>query len=184
MVLILSASPNDNGLTAACVKAAEQGIEQGGGQFRTVKLTERGIGSCKACFDGWGTCRNEHFCQVKDGYQALHEECREADALIVVTPVYWGDMAEVAKNFLDRLRRCEALLRAESKLAGKPFLAVAAAGGSGNGTQTCLAQLERFAGHISMKPFDLIPVKRMTRDYQLGAITGAAAELARTLPQG
>lgn len=177
MIAILWASPNDNGLTAACAHAAEQGITAAGGQCKLFKLNELNINACKACGTGWGTCRQDHACQVADGFQALHEELRQADGLVIVTPVYWGEMAEVAKNFFDRLRRCEALGRETSLFCGKPVVAVAAAGGSGNGTISCMAQFERLAQHMGMRLLDSIPVKRYTREYQLKAVEAAAAAL-------
>lgn len=177
MILVLWSSPNDEGLTAACAHAAEKGVLAAGGECALYKLNDLGIGSCKACNDGWGTCREEHFCQVGDGFQALHGEVRKADALIAVTPVYWGEMSESAKDFFDRYRRCEARLGPQGALYGKPMLAVAAAGGSGNGTLSCLGQFERLAGHLGMRLFDGIPVKRFTRDYQVDAVERAAAAL-------
>lgn len=176
MISVLWASPNEDGLTAACARAALKGIEGAGGQCKLIQMNKLGIGACRACGNGWGACRDEHRCQVPDGFQALQAELREADALVVVTPVYWGGMAEVAKNFFDRLRRCENAWRGGA-LSGKPMLAVAAAGGSGNGTLSCLTDLERLASHLGMRLLDTIPVKRYTKQYQLAAVEGAAAAL-------
>ena len=67
-----------------------------------------------------GECRPEHECQVEDDFQALHGRMLQADAYVLVTPVYWGEMSESAKAFADRLRRCEATRGDESGLAGKP----------------------------------------------------------------
>ena len=104
---------------------------------------------------------------------------RSAEGLIVVTPVYWGEMAESAKNVLDRLRRCETMRQQDggSPLFGMPMLAVAAAGGSGNGTLSALTQMERFAQHVGLRLVDAIPVRRISAEYQLPAITGAARAL-------
>ena len=116
-----------------------------------------------------------------DDFQLLHARVLQADALFLVTPVYWGEMSEVAKSFTDRLRRCEATNREASLLKAKPLLAVAAAGGSGNGTITCLAGIERWAQHIGMQVWDLIGVRRWSRDYQLQAIRAAALACAQSL---
>ncbi len=181
MVIILWASPNDDGLTAACARAAEKGIRSAGKECALYQLNTQNINACKACGNGWGTCRDGHICQVQDGFQALHEELKKAEALVLVTPVYWGDMAESAKNFADRLRRCEALARETSPLRGMPMVAVAAAGGSGNGTISCMMQMERLAQHTGMRLIDAIPVKRYTREYQLKAIEGAAGALCAAI---
>jgi multimeric flavodoxin WrbA len=183
MILVLWSSPNDGGLTAACAHAAAAGIEEAGGEYRLVKLNGMGIGVCQACGDGWGTCGEEHFCQVMDGFQALHEDVKKAEGLVMATPVYWGDMSESAKCFFDRLRRCEARQSRQSALFGKPFLAVAAAGGSGNGTVSCLTQMERLASHLGMRMFDGIPVKRFTRQYQLASVEAAAAAMTAAMKE-
>jgi hypothetical protein len=62
-------------------------------------------------------------------------------------------------------------------LAGKAFIAVGAAGGTGNGTMTCLASMERWGLHTGARVFDLIPVNRWTRDYKLECIRAAACAL-------
>jgi multimeric flavodoxin WrbA len=178
-ILIISSSPNTDGLTAACARAACEGISRAGGEVKEIRLNDLNIGSCKACDHGWGTCREEHFCKVLDDFQALHEQVRKADAFVFVTPVYWGDLSESLKNFTDRLRRCEALRGDESGLQQKPILAIAAAGGSGNGMMTCLASLERWIEHVRARKWDFIPVNRWSREYKLEAIRAAAEAMIR-----
>jgi multimeric flavodoxin WrbA len=172
-ILVISSSPNDDGLTAACASAAAAGLAQAGGVVEEVCLNDLKVGMCKACENGWGTCQTEHECQELDDFQALHGRVRQADGLVLVTPVYWGEMSESAKAFTDRLRRCEASRDGDSTLQGKPVLAVAAAGGSGNGTITCLGSMERWIQHMRGRVFDLIPVNRWSREYKLETIRAA-----------
>lgn len=182
-VLIFSASPNRDGLTAACAAAAAQGIHQAGGQAKEIRLNDLDVGMCQACDNGWGTCLPDHACQVEDDFQAMHARALEADALVLVTPVYWGEMSESAKAFTDRLRRCEATHGDESGLAGKPVIAVAAAGGSGGGMITCLLSMERWIQHVRARVFDLIPVNRWSREYKLTAIREAARTMVQETPR-
>jgi len=181
--LILSSSPNTDGLTAACVDAVRSGLAAGGVDEHEVRLTDSNVGVCQQCSDGWGTCRSDHVCQVSDGFQAVHARVRDAAALILVTPVYWGDLSESAKAFVDRLRRCEATAGDESPLAGRWFMGVAAAGGSGGGQISCLEQMERLVGHIRMKRWDLIPLCRWTREAKLNAIESSARALGRGMQE-
>ena len=176
--LVLGASPNNDGLTAACAQAAKEGLLAGGVEVEFVNLNTLNIGSCAACDRGWGTCRTEQRCQVEDDFQALHEKTCLADALVLVSPVYWWEMSESAKAFTDRVRRCEAIHKTESRLLDMPMIMVAAAGGSGNGTITCLASMERWIQHVRGNRFDLIPVNRWTRDYKLSTIQAAGKALA------
>ncbi len=179
--LVISSSPNDDGLTAACAAAAVDGICAAGGQAEEVRLNDLKIGHCRACERGWGTCQNEHRCQVEDDFQGLHARTLQADALVFVTPVYWGDLSESAKAFTDRLRRCEATRGDESLLRAKPVIMVAAAGGTGNGMISCLLNLERWIAHVRARTWDLIPVNRWSREYKLVAIRSAAQAMAQQL---
>lgn len=178
-VVVISSSPNKDGLTAACAAAAVEGVQQAGGHAEEVRLNDLPVGMCQACGNGWGTCLSDHECQVEDEFQALHARVRQADAYVLVTPVYWGEMSESAKAFTDRLRRNEATRGDKSDLSGKPVIAVAAAGGSGNGMITCLLSMERWIEHVRARKFDLIPVNRWSREYKLMAIR----EAARTMVQ-
>jgi multimeric flavodoxin WrbA len=185
-VIVISASPNKDGLTAACAAAAVEGIRSAGAQADGVRLNDLQVGICQACDSGWGPCLLDHECQVEDDFQALHARVIQADALVLVTPVYWHEMSESAKAFTDRLRRCEAPRGAESGMTGKPVIAVAAAGDSGNGMITCLASMERWIQHVRARVFDLLPVNRWSRHYKLIAIRDAARTMVHeaTRPAG
>jgi multimeric flavodoxin WrbA len=181
-VIVISSSPNRDGLTAACAAAAVEGVRLAGGTVQEVRLNDLAVGMCEACDNGWGTCRDEHQCQVEDDFQGLHARVLGADALVLVTPVYWHEMSESAKAFADRLRRCEATRGGESGMAGKPVIAVAAAGGSGNGMITCLFSMERWVEHMRARKFDFVPVNRWNREYKLAAIREAARAMAQGVP--
>jgi multimeric flavodoxin WrbA len=178
-IIVLSSSPNTDGLTAACARAAIDGSRREGAQASEIRINDADIGMCKACDNGWGTCRDEHRCKVEDGFQPAHQAIVESDALVLVTPVYWGEMSESAKALTDRLRRCEATAGGKSRLQGKPVIAVAAAGDSGNGVVSCLASMERLIQHVGAQRFDMISVNRWNREYKLSTIGQSAAAMAR-----
>lgn len=173
-IMIFTGSPNKAGLTAACGEQARMGVEAAGGRGVVVSLNELNIGRCLACNDGWGTCRNEHKCQVEDGFQKIHTEAVGMKGFVFITPVYWWDMSESMKAFTDRLRRCEAMKKDNYILNGVPVLCVAAAGGSGNGFISCLANMEKFVDHLKGTKHDLIGVTRRNKDYKLKTIYEAA----------
>jgi multimeric flavodoxin WrbA len=180
-VIVISASPNKDGLTAACATAAVEGIRSAGAQAQEVRLNDLQVSLCQACDRGWGPCLQDHECQVEDDFQALHARVLQADGLVLVTPVYWHELSESAKAFTDRLRRCEAPRGAASGLAGRPIIAVAAAGGSGNGMITCLASMERWIQHTRAREYDLLPVNRWSRDYKVVAIRAAARTMVEEM---
>jgi multimeric flavodoxin WrbA len=179
--MVISASPNADGLTAACTQAAIEGLLAGGMEVDQASVNALNVGMCQACDRGWGTCKSNHLCQEEDDFQGLHERTCQADAFVLVTPVYWGEMSESAKAFTDRVRRCEGNRGEESRLFGHPVIMVAAAGGTGNGMITCLASMERWIDHVRARKFDLIPVNRWSRPYKLITIRAAAEALGNEL---
>lgn len=180
-IMILTSSPNKDGLTAACGQEAKAGVEMGCVDASIIDLNSLNISSCHACGSGWGTCRDKNNCQVEDDFQKLHAEIMKADGYIIITPVYWHDMSESLKVFIDRLRRCETSKGTENSLAGKPFICVAAPGGSGNGCISCLASFERFVDHIKGVKYDFIGITRRNREYKLTTIREAAKSMAKSL---
>jgi len=168
-ILILTSSPNSNGLTSACAEAARQGVIDSRSPARVVNLNELSISRCAVHNDGWGTCHTKHHCQLQDDFQTLQETIEKAEGYVLISPVYFGEPSEPMKAMIDRLRRCEAT-KDKSKgeksiLADKPVVLVAAAGGTGHGALSCLTMMERFALRVGAKVFDTIPVTRDTRDY-------------------
>jgi len=180
-VLVFASSPNKDGLTAECAAAAAEGIRSAGIGADIVHLNDEDIGLCHACNRGWGTCLNEHRCQVEDGFQALHEKTKEAAGYVLVNPVYFGQLSESAKAYFDRLRRCEATRGEQSALAGKPAIGVAAAGGSGGGIVSCLDEMNRLFSHLRCTVFDMITVTQKSRPYKPSVIRAAAAAMAASL---
>lgn len=178
MIVIISSSPNTDGLTAACVTAALQGCAEAGVPTTHLDLCKLKIKRCQQCGNGWGQCRSEHTCILEDDLRTLQAAIGKASGVIIVTPVYWGEFSESAKCTFDRLRRCEATKGEESVLKDLPVIAVAAAGGSGGGIASCLAQMERYVQHMRGKVADLIGITRRNRPYTLDHIRAAALALA------
>lgn len=179
-ILIISSSPNTDGLTAACVHSAENGIKRAGGEFQSISLNNIDIKSCMACDNGWGICRELHKCCINDDFAMLQEDIEKSDGVIIITPVYWSEMSEACKYFFDRLRRCEATAGDNSRLFNKRMILVAAAGGSGNGTLFCLTQMENLGKHMRGDILDRISVTRFNRNHKLTAIEESSYVLVTT----
>lgn len=182
-VMLLMSSPNENGLTAACCKQAKRGCVDAGANVSYVRLNSLYIERCVACNQGWGACKTDHFCQLDDDFQSLYANLKEMDAFIFVTPVYWWDMSESMKAFVDRLRRCETTKKQNFYIAHKPVICIAAAGGSGNGVISCLTTMEKFVDHLHAIKYDLIGITQRNRIYKLPAIYEAAKLMTKSLTQ-
>ena len=180
MFYIITASPNSDGLTAACGKAAFGGIVSAGGQAEIIDISAGKLEPCRICGNGWGTCRNQSKCVINDLLPELQEKIRDAKGIVLITPVYFGQPSERMKYFLDRFRRCEAFNREKGSSALKKQIdLIAAAGGSGNGTATCLAEMEMWCRHVGAVPKDRIGITRFNREHMLKVISDAAERLVK-----
>lgn len=165
-ILIISGTPKDDGLCSSLVRAA---AEAGGNDCAVVSLAKHKIEGCRTCGDGWGLCREDRACVIDDDFNWLKDSLPQYGGFILVTPVYWGEVSEPMKHFLDRLRRCEA----GNMLKGKRFLLVASAGGSGGGILSCLEQMQRFISAMGADVFDYIGVNRRNDSYKREALAKA-----------
>ena len=176
-VIGIQSSPNTDGLTCQLAKAALKGAESGGSEIELVHLNKLRIESCKAHDRGWGNCRTEGRCIIEDDFQDLRERISEADALVFSTPVYFGDISESAKRFLDRWRRCEIFNRQASPLIGKPVIGIAAAGGSGGGAVNALHNLETYLRRLQFAIFDLVTATQKSRRHKLDMLEVAGKRM-------
>jgi multimeric flavodoxin WrbA len=173
--LVVSGNPKTSGLCYSVREEILRGAGDGGADVENLRIIRPG--RCHVCGDGWGTCREQHRCAHEaDGFGEAQDRIREADQLCLVTPVYWGEMAETLKCFLDRLRRNE--FGPKGILAGKQVLLAASAGGMGNGLLSCLEQMERFCRHTGAVVYDMIGVNRWNQDYKRAAVYAAARSMA------
>ena len=58
-VIVLWSSPNNDGLTAAAKDRLLAGLRAGGAEAWEVPLNRLKIEHCRACGNGWGTCREK-----------------------------------------------------------------------------------------------------------------------------
>ena len=179
MFLIITASPNADGLTAACGSAVLEGITSAGGDAELIDISAKGLAPCLICGNGWGICREQSNCVIDDAFGDIQTKIRESEGIVLVTPVYWGQPSERMKYFMDRFRRCEAFNKAGSAAKGKQVDLIAAAGGSGNGTVTALMEMENWCRHVGAIPRERFGVTRFNREPMLAVICDAGERLVR-----
>jgi len=191
-ILILSGTPKKDGLSHSLAAAAFEASIAQKAEAEIVQLT--GLSACRMCGDGWGTCSGTHICEFGgDGFNEIHEKIRLADGFVLITPVYWGEVSDGMKAFLDKLRRCEGTKEWEERdtnpqyFAGKSSILVASAGGGGGGIVSTFAQMERAITHMGGASypydvygfFDYIAVNRWNQDYKREALRNAVTALIK-----
>jgi multimeric flavodoxin WrbA len=182
-ILALQGSPNHDGLTARMAKQATAGAKAAGAETELLNLCDLKLGSCRQCDDGWGQCRREGTCIIDDDFEIVRGKMASADGIVISTPVYWGNLSEIFKAFLDRLRRCERAGPDEPKVEGRWVLGIAAAGGSGGGGPTCLVSMDHYYSHLGLRMFDYMFVTRRSADYMLNAARAAGETFVKYIEE-
>ncbi len=179
--LVISGSRNPLGRTASLIKALCKGIATAGGDSEVLYLPQMNIEVCRQCNDdGWGICRDETNCIIDDDdFTSIVEKIDNADVVVFANPVYFGDLSESMKAFLDRFRRIRTTIPREPLPASAPppgpfnndsgpiAVGLCYAGGSGNGTTSCCMNLERTLQICGFDVVDMIPVRRQNLEAKI-----------------
>jgi len=180
-VLVISGSRNPEGQTARAANAFLEGVGSAGGQGELVFLPQMKIERCRQCEDdGWGICRSEGRCVIEDDFASVVDRVKDADAVVFATPVYFSDLSESLRAFLDRLRRTCIHDAGRERIEGKGAVGICVAGGGGGGAPACTVSLERVLRTCGFEVVDLIPVRRQNLDMKLNVLRAAGGELAST----
>jgi multimeric flavodoxin WrbA len=148
-----------------------------------IFLVDLNVERCRQCDpDGWGPCRREGKCIIDDDdFDTLMDKVNAADVVLFATPVYFGDITESMRNFLERMRRARfhmgppppgspatTPLRPNMPVTGgKPTVGLCLAGGGGGGSPSCAASLERILQGIGFDLVDWILLRRQNFDFKL-----------------
>jgi len=170
-VMAILGSRNPKGRTASAAQAFLDGVKDAGGEGEKVFLPQQDIRSCRQCDEnGWGVCRSEGRCVIEDDFAGLVDRLRRADAVVFATPVYFGDLSESMRAFLDRLRRTCRHEAGKEGISAKPAVGICVAGGGGGGAPNCALGMERVLNHCGLDLLDVVPVRRQNLDMKLSVL--------------
>lgn len=166
-ICIISSSPNEIGLTMDCVNTCIKEINKEEQEYKHFCLNKYNILRCQACGErGWGICLKEHRCALNDDFNEIYKEISEFDSYIFITPVYFHEMSESAKTFFDRLKRVDAFNN-NSIIEGKKVINIAAAGGSGSGTEDTLNSMSILAYMLGLQVDSAIGINKQNKEEKL-----------------
>ena len=179
-VIALIGSRGKQGRTAKAANAWMDGFRSAGGEVEAFFLPELKIERCRQCDDdGWGLCLREGKCIITDDMQKLAEGIKKADAVLMATPVYWGELSESLRAFIDRLRRTALHHDGKKGIAEKPVFGICVAGGGGGAAPECAGRMERILRDCGFHLEDVVPARRQNLDYKLEVLKTSGAAFAR-----
>ena len=91
-------SPRKNGNTEMLARHTLKAISEEGLDTELVSLAGLNILPCNACM----VCRDEEKCPLDDDLFPLYTKIKEAEAVILASPVYFGSATAQLKAFMDR----------------------------------------------------------------------------------
>jgi multimeric flavodoxin WrbA len=100
-VLAINGSPRANGNTFNALNLIGEQLNESGIDFEIHHIGHKAIHGCIGC----GNCRTsmDERCHLKDdGVNEVIQKMKEADAIILASPVYFAGIAGTMKCFLDR----------------------------------------------------------------------------------
>jgi multimeric flavodoxin WrbA len=91
-------SPRSGGNTELLVKEAMKPAEEAGWETDVFLASEKQVAPCDAC----AGCFKTGKCVIQDDMQELYQKMIEADAIIIGSPVYFGNVTAQLKAIIDR----------------------------------------------------------------------------------
>lgn len=100
-ILTVIGSPRKGNSYQAAKKLEEMMKSKGDYEFEYVFLKDTNLEICRGCF----SCLSKgiEYCPLKDDRVMIQEKMREADGLVLVSPVYVMTVSGLLKNFIDRM---------------------------------------------------------------------------------
>lgn len=99
-IVSIHGSPRKNGNSALLAAEIQAGASDAGAQVVSFHLQGMDIRPCTACDACRGSVEAE--CVIEDDMGVVYRALREADGLIIATPIYWFAASGQTKVFLDR----------------------------------------------------------------------------------
>ena len=97
-IIVLFASPNENGSTKLLVNEFEKGAKEKGHSVEIVDVTKSDIHACRGCVH----CGYEGPCVQQDDMQEIKNKILNSDMLVFATPLYYYGMTAQLKAVVDR----------------------------------------------------------------------------------
>ena len=97
-VLGIVGSPRKEGNTEILTNHALKAIEEEGLKTKLIRLSGLDIRPCNGCC----ACYTAEACSIKDDLFPIYLEMKEAEGIILASPVYYGSVTGLMKSFIER----------------------------------------------------------------------------------
>lgn len=155
MIVGIVGSPRRNGLTSRLVDAVLEGSKLENAEVKKVYLIDFDV---------------KPYTGVRESCpEDLNRLCEDADAIVLGSPVYWGDISGLTKSFMETVSIPNA--------DGKPAVGISIAGGTGKGLLSGIQSIYHFFFHKRMRAIDPTPVSRFNLEEATKELTASGRRL-------
>ena len=121
-VIALNGSPRPDNNTGQLLQVVCSELHKEGFETEIINIAKPNYSGCIAC----GGCRTSEdgLCIIQDGFADLQRKVRDADGLLIGTPVYYAGVSGQTKSVLDRLFYSPGVSKSMKYKPGAAVLAV------------------------------------------------------------
>ena len=101
-ILAICGSPRKGGNTDTLIDKALEGAEGSGADTEKIYLEDLDIAPCSA--EEYDSVNDEGFSVVNDDIHIIFSKIREADGLILGSPIFFGSLSAQVKTMIDRFQ--------------------------------------------------------------------------------
>ena len=102
--LFVDGGPRKNNNTAQLLQNAMKGATDAGAECSLVRLYELDFKGCRSCFAcTLKNAKTDGVCAIKDGLRPVLEQARDADIIVIGSPVYFSYPTGETRSFMERL---------------------------------------------------------------------------------
>jgi multimeric flavodoxin WrbA len=146
-IVILNGSPRKKGNTSSMTAQFAEGAKSTGNEVTEFFLNDMNIHGCRSCFGGHSS--KECPCVQKDDMASIYPKVKEADVIVLASPLYYWTISGQLKTTIDRLFALEEgdgqMLRGNGK-AGALIMAA-----EGSAFEDALSYFNHLMDHLEWK---------------------------------
>ncbi len=116
-IIAINGSPQPNGTTVTLLERAMKGARSRGAETKRVDLYRLNYKGCVSCFYCKRKDKPHGTCAVRDDLSPILTELKEADALLLGTPIYFDNITSGTVAFLERFLFSNYIWRGDSRLS-------------------------------------------------------------------
>jgi multimeric flavodoxin WrbA len=164
-IVVLNGSPRPKGNTSTLIKSFTEGAEESDNSVKVFNLDSMNISGCKGCF--CGNDNPDSPCVQKDDMDKIYPHVKDADIIVLASPLYYWNMSGQLRTAFDRLF---ALEEANAGFRSEDRGAILLMAAEGNGFDICVQYYKSLLEHLKWKDLGMVLAGGV---YNIGDIEGS-----------